>query len=279
MRADLLKEQKLHRGDSKQYGMNFLSNLSKYARAMHIVIPLAKEKPDIFQTAMRSYIIGIAACLETYFRDLYLHTLERKPDLLETALDQIKEKEALATLYRNFSDGISFAEFAMSRATFRSVEEIDRHYSILFKPKSFLDSLDEFELICGMPAINRPGRARLRLNDGWRNHLAKIFSLRHEFAHDANSKTKIDVREMQSLETTAVILPQFASHLEPFRKEPSPERKQEIEKEMKENPGWALFPAVLLIKDLIAEDWVVGSKVDAAKVGRGLPSWRTENIK
>jgi hypothetical protein len=278
MRAELVKQQKLHRGDSQRFLVNFTLNLSRYARVMHTIIPLSKEKPDIFQTAMRSYIIGIAACLETYFRDLYLHTLERKPDLLETALEQIKQGEKLVTLFRNFSDGISFAEFAMSRATFRSVEEIDRHYSIFFKPKSFLDSLDQFELICGMPAINRPGRARLRLNDGWRKHLAKIFSLRHEFAHDANSKWEIDTREMQSLETTAVILPQFASHLEPFRKEPSPEQ-QEMEKELKDNPGWALIPVVLLIKDLIAEDWVVGSKEDMAKVGRGLPSWRTENVK
>jgi hypothetical protein len=243
---------------------------------MHTIIPLAKEKkPDIFQTAMRSYIIGIAACLETYFRDLYLHTLERNPALLETALEQIKEGEKLATLHRNLSDGISFPELAMSRATFRSAEEIDRHYSIFFKPNTFLDSLDEFELICGMPAIDRPGRARLRLDDGWRKHLAKIFILRHEFAHDANSKSEIDAREMQSLETTAVLLPQVASHLEPFRKELSAELKED----MRENPGGMWVPAVLIIKDLIAEDWVTGSKDDAARVGRGPASWRTGRVK
>jgi hypothetical protein len=167
----------------------------------------------------------------------------------------------------------------MSRATFQSAEEIDRNYSIFFEPKGFLDSLDQFELICGTPAIPRPGRARLRLNDGWRKHLATIFILRHEFAHDANSRSKIDVREMRSLETTPVLLPQVASHLGPLKKELSPERKREIENEIKDNPGWGRMSAVLLIKDLISEDWIVGSKADAARVGRGLPSWRTGTVK
>jgi hypothetical protein len=58
---------------------------------MKITLPLASEKPDIFQMAMRSYIIGIAACLETYSRDLYLHTLERNPALIEKAFAQRKD--------------------------------------------------------------------------------------------------------------------------------------------------------------------------------------------
>jgi hypothetical protein len=257
MRVDLLKQQKLHRGDSRRFLTNFLSNLSTYARTMRIAIPLAEEKPDILQTAIRSYIIGIAACLETYFRDLYLHTLERDPALLETALEQIKEKEALAALYRNLSDGMSFPEFAMSRATFQSAAEIDQHYSIFFKPRGFLDSLDEFEFLSLIPSVPRKGLARLRLSAGWRKDLARIFNLRHEFAHDANSKSKVETQEMRSLETTAVLLPQVTAHLEPFK--PTPPK------------GANAVPIILLIADFVSEDWIVSDSPpdDRVYIGTG----------
>ena len=266
---DILKQQKVHRGDSRKFVMNFLSNMSRHGRLMRLAMEVCDGKPEIFQTAIKSYIIGIAACLETFFRDLYVHTLEQNPGLLKAALEKISEKESLSTIYENLSDGLSFPEFALRRATFGSVEEIDVNFSTFSKPYGFLDTLNDFELHCGIPSIPSQTRGKLKLGvfcPTWRKDLKRIFELRHEFAHDANSKNEIDPKQMPSIEKSAVVVPQVTAYTYLFR---SSEPMKDGTIKVDNSRASVLYlggseklpiPVILMISDLVAEDWVSSEK-------------------
>jgi hypothetical protein len=270
---DILKQQKLHRGKAREFLMNFTRNISTYGRLMRHAMQIQFSKPNVFQASMRSYVIAIAACLETYFRDFYIHMLEQNPQFLTAALERIPGKEALATLHRSMSSGMSFPDFALSRVAFRSAEEIDANLSIFVRPYGFLDTLDDYELVCGIPSI--PGKHMGTLQLGvfcpdWRKNLARIFELRHEFAHDANSKTELDTQEMESLERSAVILPQVAAYMYLFRTQ-SGGNDGNVDKEAKpvllalygaaEEP----LPVILMISDLVSEDWQVTKNPEEMK--------------
>jgi hypothetical protein len=183
----------------------------------------------------------MAASLETYFRDLYIYLLERDLSLVQKALDENGRRESPAAMSRYLADGVSGPEFAAAQVSFQSAEVLDRSFSIFFSDQSFFDVLDQFELACAIPSVKHSNLVRLKLFHGWRLDLAKIFILRHEFAHDANSKTQLDSAEMRQLETTAILLCQFCSHL--------PEIAGAM---LRSSVG---VPAILLIADLISDDW------------------------
>jgi hypothetical protein len=240
-KAHLLKQQRLHRGDVDGFVLNFLLNYSAHARLIRTFLPPTEEKKDLLQAAIRAYVIGMAASLETYFRDLYLHLLERDPNLVQTALDVNGRRESVTAMSRYLADGVSPAEFAAAQVSFQSAEAIDRNFSVFFDTQLFFEVLGSFELMCAIPSMKRPGLAQLKLIPGWQTDLARIFLLRHEFAHDANSKTLIDPLEMQRLETTAIILCQLTAYLPQIT--PSTIR------------GKNDVPVILLIADIIADDW------------------------
>jgi hypothetical protein len=134
-----------------------------------------------------------------------------------------------------------------AQVSFQSAEAIDRNFSIFFSAKPFLETLDDFELVCAIPSAQHRGPAQLKLSPGWQSDLARVFSLRHEFAHDANSKTQIEANEMRRIETTVLVLCQITTHL------------SGIKLKVIRSDGY--YPAILLISDLISEDWEVAEDV------------------
>jgi hypothetical protein len=244
-KSDILKQQRLHRGDARSFVLNFLLNFASYARLMRTFLPAKTGKEDIFRAAMRAYVIGMASCLETYFRDLYLHLIQRDPVALQRALQANGRRESLSTIARYIADGLTEEEIASVQVSFQNAESIDRNFSA-FVGQSFFDVLDQFEVLCAIPSVNKPGLANLRLFPGWQDQLARIFLLRHEFAHDANSKTSISPEEMRSLETTAILVCQVSALLPAISPKSASDQNS--------------VPVILLIVDLVSEDWEVVSE-------------------
>jgi hypothetical protein len=242
-KADILRQREFHRGDPQEFVLGFLVNYSAPARLMHSFLPPTKGKEDILQAAMRAYIIGIAACVETFLRDLYFFLLKRNPNLLLRALNDSNRRESANRLPRYLLAGVSAEEFAAS-ASFQNAEAIDQNLSIFFSA-SFFEILDQFELICDIPSARRTGPALLKLPPCWQADLDRVFSLRHEFAHDANSKTQVRTEEMQRIETAALLICQIAALLPGI--EPSIIAS-----------GRSL-PAILLVADLISDDWEIAA--------------------
>lgn len=141
------------------------------------------------------------------------------------------------------SEGVSAEEFAAS-ASFQNAEAINQNLSIFFST-SFFEVLDQFELVCDIPAARRPGPAHLKLPSSWQSDLDRVFSLRHEFAHDANSKTQVRTEEMQRIETTALLICQITAML------PGIEPSIIV--------SGRPLPAILLVADLISNDWEIAA--------------------
>ena len=80
----------------------------------------------------------------------------------------------------------------------------------------FFEMLESFELVCAIPSAKKPGPARMKLFPNLQEHLARDFMLRHEFAHDGNSTTVLDPREIRELETTAILLCQMTGYLDRY---------------------------------------------------------------
>jgi hypothetical protein len=234
-KADILKQRELHRGDPRELVLNFAVNFSAPARLMHSLLPPRKGKEELLQAAMRAYVIGIAACTETFFRDLYFHLLKRNPGMLHRALNERNRKEPASRLPKYTAHGVSPEEFAAHQASFQNAEAINQNISIFF-PSPFFDTLSQFDPICDIPSAQ--------------SDLGRVFSLRHEFAHDANAKTQISRDEMRRIETTALLICQMTALL------PGIEPKVIVSERN--------LPAILLIADLISEDWEIADDELAA---------------
>ncbi len=209
---------------------------------MHSFLPPSAGQDVVFQAAIRAYIIGIAACVETFFRDLYFHLLRHNPSLLLQVLNAGGGKVPASHLRRYLDEGIPPEEFAAFKASFQNAESINQNISIFFSVP-FFDMLDRFEVVCDIPSARKSGPARFKLPRYWQSDLKRVFTLRHEFAHDANSKTQISAAEMQSMETTALLICQ-ATMLLPGIEAPIIVSNRQL-------------PAILTIEDLISENWEI----------------------
>jgi hypothetical protein len=156
-RAEILKQRELHRGDPQEFVLNFVVNYSAPARLMHSFLPKTTGKEDIFQAAIRANIIGIASCVETFFRDLNFYLLKSKPWLLQKALKENSLREPASHLPRYLAEGVSAEEFAAFQPSFQSTEAIDKNISIFFSTP-FFETLDQFEPICEIPSAPRGDR-------------------------------------------------------------------------------------------------------------------------
>ncbi len=211
---------------------------------MRLHLPPKKGKEEIFQAAMRAYVIGIAACVETFFRDLFVYVLKRNPGMVNRALKESVGSESAKRLPQYLAVGVSAEEFAAS-ASFQNADAINHNISIAFSGTTYFDLLDQVEVDCEVPSGQQPGPAHLKLSSSWRDDLDRVFSLRHEFAHDANSKTVIDAEEMRRIETVILLICQMTVLL-PGIQAPALVSANR-------------FPVILLIEDLISDDWELAS--------------------
>lgn len=240
-KADILRERERHRGDPCALLLNFLVNYSAPARLMHSFLPPCEGKRDIIQAATRAYVIGIAACVETFFRDLYFYLLKRNPALLQLALKGGGRRERASRMSQYQTEGVSAEEFAAS-VSLQNAEAINKNISTFFS-QPFFEVLDQLDLVCDVPSSRGTGPARLKLPPCWVSDLDRVFSLRHEFAHDANSKRIVSAEEMRRIETTALLICQMTVLLPGVNAAVILNGNQ--------------LPVVLLIPDLISEDWEV----------------------
>jgi len=241
-KADILKQREVHRGDPQELVLRFAMNYSASARLMHSFLPPSRDKADLVQAAMRAYTIGIAACIETFFRDLYLCLLKRNPRLLQQLLTAGSGKAPASHLARYLAEGVSAEEFAVFQASFQNADAINKNISIFFSIP-FFDALDGLEIVCDVPSARQSGPGRLKLPPCWQSDLDRVFSLRHEFAHDANSKTQVSTDEMERIEPMALLICQVTALL------PGIEAPIII--------SGRQLPVILLIADLISEDWEI----------------------
>lgn len=238
---NFIRDLQLTRGEKSVFLANFIINFARGARLMHKILPQFKNQEPIIQEAIRNYIISIASCLETFYRDIYVYVLSLDETILERVLPDLKTKTTIADIHSLLKDGVNFSEIAASEASFQSVAEIDSFMSKLFTPKSYFEELDTYSLDCLIPA--RSIRAKMELHAQWRSEFAAIFNYRHSLVHNANKSCLVDFPEIQKLEALALTVPQMTTEL--------------IAKKF---PISGVFrmegsPVLFLIEDMVAEDW------------------------
>ena len=241
--AEFIGELTQTRGKPWGFMANFLGNYARSARLMHAVLPLCREKKDLLSEAMRGYVVAITSALETYYRDVYVYVLSQDEASLRRVLQDVREKATLAELHSLLADGVSFSEIVASEATFQNLAAVEKFMSKLFQPIGYLDTLGGYEHDCVVPV--RGARTIMKLGDGWRTDLASIYSRRHAFVHDANKQCDLSPKEMQRLETVALLIPQMTAEL--------------VSKKFDSKGTFRMgsLPVLLLVEDLISDEWEV----------------------
>lgn len=246
------------RGEAWGFLVNFLGNLARSARLMHRVLATLRDDKVACEEAMRGYIIAMASCLETFYRDLYVYVLSQDEVSLRRVLAEVREKATFAEIHSLLADGLTFSEIITGKATFQNISEIDSFVSKLFHPVRYLDTLQAYEHICLVPS-RAAGPARFKLDDKWRSSLAKIFTNRHALVHDANMLFQLSANEMASLETTALFVPQLTAEL--------------VSKKFDGKGTLRIrdLPVLVLVDDLLSDDWEIAEE-EGMRLHRGAES-------
>jgi hypothetical protein len=248
--VDIIKARRATR-EEYPFLLAFLRNFSRSAKLMRASLASFSAQASLLHESMRGYIVAMASCLETFYRDLYLYSLETDSQLLARSIGDFRDKYSLAELYGAMVDKVSFAEIAADKAVFQNIGEIDRYLGRLFQPLGYLAALEAYEYKCWIPSRSATS-ACLRLWSGWRADFAQIFSLRHLLVHDANAACAVSRSEMARLETVAILVPQMTAALirQRTRQGDEPGAQPIVE------------GVVLLVEDLIAEDWAVSEDLE-----------------
>ncbi len=251
--AERIAELRSSRGTPTGFLANFLCSFSEAARLMHKVLETFRADSGLIAQAERAYIISIASCLETFYRDLLVYALARDEVSLSSVLQGIREKATAAEFHRLLRDGVSFPEIASSGVTFQSLAEIEAVMAYLFQPTGYLAALDSYHCDCLIPS--RGGRARFNLDKEWRADVERIFRERHALVHDANRKMTVVPHDLARLETVALLVPQLTTEL--LAKRHAGKGTLRVEGE----PSLAELPVLLLVKDVISDEWEITDDV------------------
>jgi len=250
-KTKFIKEWRATRGENYSYLSNFVSNYSVSALLMHKALSQFRNQDAIIQQSIRNYIISIASCLETFYRDLFNYVLSFDEATLERTLPELKAKPTYSDIHSLLQDGITFSEIAAAEANFQNIQEIDLLMSKLFYPHSYLDSLEAST--CEFILPTRGIRSRVQFSqmwNNWKSDFSNIFQHRHSFVHNANKPCEIKFKEIQNLESLALVVAQITSELV-IHKFP-------IKGALRGNG----LPVLLLMEDLISEDWEIATSKD-----------------
>jgi hypothetical protein len=247
-----LKDLRETRGDENAYLANFIINFARAAFLMHKILPQFKDREVVMQEAIKNYVVSIASCLETFYRDISIYVLSLDESILERVLPDLKTKTTYADIHSLLKDGIKFSEIAATEASFQSMAEIDSFMSKLFHPKGYFEELDSYSLDCLVPT--RSKRVKMQLSNQWRSEYASIFNHRHSLVHNANKPCLIQLPEIQKLEALALTVPQMTAELIA--------QKFPIKGTIRANG----FPVLLLVEDVISEDWEIANDGFAIRV-------------
>jgi hypothetical protein len=245
-RTERLRSRRKNRASSPIYHLNFLCNFARSARLVHSSLKVFRADEDLLGEALRQYMISMTSCLETYFRDLFVALLEADKFLLQRLFERGKRAKQLAKLRATEPSDIPTAELVGELIKFQNLFGIDQALSEVLHPLRYVDTLTSTEFACIIPSRS-PKLASLRLWPQWQSQFSGIFDHRHEFAHDANARSALSISEMPRIEATALIVPQLTTLLV----------AQRLGATFSQLAIGDLVPAVLLVDDLIADDWHV----------------------
>jgi len=237
-----ISDLKSTRGEVWGFLGNFLGNFARSTRLMHRVIATLQDDPVVCKEAMRRYIIAMASCLETFYRDLYVYVLSQDEGSLKRVLADVRDKATLAEIHSLIAGGLSFSEIVTGKATFGSISDVDSFVSKLFHPAGYLDTLQNYEHICLVPSRSAR-KVHFKLDDKWRSNLAKIFESRNALVHDANKPFHLSANAMASMETTVLLVPQLTAEL--------------VSKKFDGKGTLRIrdLPVLILIDDLLSDSW------------------------
>ncbi len=244
-RTDRIRKLQASRGSSPAYLLNFLRNFAAPARLMHASIRAFRSDETLLRQSMRQYVIGIASCLETYYRDLYVALLQADQQLVRRPFERDRRASRLTKLRAAGPDDIPEAEWAAELAKFQNLLGIDQALSELLEPLGYVQALTSTDFPCVIPS-RRDDLACLRLWPEWQDQFSSVFDHRHEFVHDANKPCTLAPAEMARIESTALLVPQLTSVLMA--------RQLSATAPLLAMEG---VPTILLVEDLVAGDWQV----------------------
>ncbi|WP_437992294.1 HEPN domain-containing protein [Sorangium sp. So ce145] len=232
------------RGDIREVGSKYLSRLHPVVHHMHQVLGRHSDDKSSLQIGTRQYVIALAGHLETFFRDIFRYILENNPEVY----NQIVQGEHIRVpVERDLAaHGVNRHDFVAEAFTLQSAGSIASALDPLFSPKGFRFAVEHSQLEYAVPARSAMGRGfPLSAFPDWWQDLSKILDLRHEFAHDANSTASVDAFEMARLESLAVLLPQYVTIM------------VGAVRLVAGSPCHEELPVMLLVEDLLANDWQI----------------------
>ncbi len=205
-----IKTLKDTRGEPTNYLLNFLQNMARAAILMHKVLEACRKDEHVIKEACRQYVIALASCMETFYRDLCLFVISNDDQVLKIILGEVREKSTFADIHQILCDGATFPDIASSSLGFQNIEQIEASMSKIFPPKGYISSLTEFELECLVPA--KGARATIRLPEDWRAKFADFFQQRHEYVHNSNFDFDLSLSDMARLEALVLMIAQLSAH-------------------------------------------------------------------
>jgi hypothetical protein len=244
-RTERLRGRQASRGQTPSCLLSFLKNFARAARLMHSSLRAFASQDDLIQEAIRLYIMGMTTCLETYYRDLYIALHEADEQLLRKLFEGDKHGARLARLRASEPKDIPDSELASELAKFQNLSGIDQALSEILKPQRYVEVLSSTEFLCVIPS-RRADLASMKIWPDWQSQFSRVFDCRHEFTHDANKDCDVTRKDIAFIESTALVVPQLPTFLMAQRLGASGEVL-----------SMNTVPAILLVDDLIADDWQV----------------------
>ncbi len=234
----------------EEFLFNLFTSISCCARLAHACLRTFPSDKITLRAMTRNYIINLASCLETYYRDLFVYAAEREESVLEQTFESLKTLRSVklkpATLLQMQREGVDLVGYVSDHLRLQSIQEINSVMSAVFHPNNYCNTLDSTKHVF-IVLSKSPEPALISLSSDWRRHLSDLFDLRHDLVHDANRQCRVPGKLMARYENLVMFVSQLTAMLA-------------IEcfggKTLTTDRG----PAFLVIGDLISDDWELADK-------------------
>ncbi len=153
--------------------------------------------------ARKNLIINCVTALEVFMKDILLYMvamLEDNTEILNSILGLLnkeKDKIGIGEAYKIFvKEKIELSELISNYFSFQDLGTIDRVFSIIVKDK-FLQRIGEYSI--DLEEFELEYLLLDDIFDDWRERLAELLRLRHDFVHQINFKAKIGKKRLLNL--------------------------------------------------------------------------------
>ncbi len=243
-RLEHVKTKARTRGDVRSVGVAYLSRLYPVVYHMHEVLRLHSGDEISIGTSMRQYVIALATHLETFFRDMLRFAIERDTSVFERLVRENHLRVPSAPDLA--SAGVTAFDFVAEAVTLQSAASVAGALDSFFPSSGFRVAVESTALVYVIPSKSAATQGfPIVAFPNWFDDLGRIFELRHEFVHDANSTTGPKRSDLATLESLAVVLPQYVTMM--FF-------AAQLARVGDSADG---MPAMLLVEDFLANDWEV----------------------